>query len=82
MRLAVPDTVREKCAANSSLKESQKRERKLDAEAVKEAAAARAADHEDRTREKLKRGILIMKGDRMLKQRLRKGALGCGDTLN
>ena len=50
---SVPDTVREKYAAAMSLKESQKRKRKLDAEAVEEAAAVRAAEHEDRTREKL-----------------------------
>ena len=77
----VPDPVWEKYAAAMTLKESQKRKRKLDADAVEEAAATRAAEHEDRTREKLKRGILVLKDGKMLEQRLRKGAFGCGDTL-
>ena len=62
--------MREKYAASLSLKELQKRERKLDADAVEGAAAVRAADHEDRIREKLKRRILVIKNDKMLKQRL------------
>jgi hypothetical protein len=48
-----------------NLKESQKRKQKLDAEAVEEAAASRAAEHEDRTREKLKQCILVIKDGKM-----------------
>ena len=51
---SVPDIVRRKYAASLSLKESQKHKRKLDTDAVEEAAAAKAAEHEDRTREELK----------------------------
>ena len=79
---SVQDIVREKHAATLTLKESQKRKRKLDVATVEEAAAARAAEHDDRTREKLKRGILIIKDGKMVKQRLRKADFGDGDTLN
>ena len=79
---SVPDIVREKYAASLTLKKSHKRKRNLDASAVEEAAATRAVEHEDRTRKKLKRGILVMKDGKMLKQRLRKDAFGCGGSLN
>ena len=54
----------------------------MDAPAAEEEAAARAAEHENRAGEKLRHSTLVMKDSKMLKERLRKGAFGCGDALN
>ena len=58
---SVPDIVRENYAASLSPKELHKRKRKLDADGVEEASAARVTDHEETTREKPKQGIIVMK---------------------
>ena len=71
-----------KYAATLPLKQLQKHKRKMDAGALEEASAARAAEHEDRTRQRLKQGILVIKDGKMLKQRLRKGVFDDGDTIS
>ena len=62
---AMPDIARKKYAT-FLLKETQKRKRKLNESADKEASAAMAAEREARIREKQKHGILILKDSKMM----------------
>jgi len=79
---AVTEEVRAREAAVVTSKKRLKRKRQQDQTALNEAAAARKAEHADRLKEKITRGILVLKDGKHIPQRLRKGAFGTGDALN
>ena len=80
--LSVPLDVKQREAAVIAVKSREKKKRKLDHKALEEAATARSALHAERTKEKLKRGILIVKDGKHVPKRLRKGAFGANDESN
>ena len=80
--LSVPLDVKQREAAVIAVKSREKKKRKLDHKALEEAATARSALHAERTKEKLKRGIRIVKDGKHVAKRLRKGAFGANDELN